>query len=155
MGVVAVISPWNFPTATAAWKIAPALAFGNAVVWKPANLTPASAVELTKIIAKQDIPAGLFNLVMGSGGSIGQALVESPGIDAISFTGSVPWQGHRSLGHRQSDQAADGDGVEKCLAVMEDGDLDLAVDLGARRRVWRVGAEMHRLVAPGGSCRCA
>ena len=90
VGVVAVISPWNFPTATASWKIAPALAFGNAVIWKPANLTPASAVELTKIIAKQDIPAGLFNLVMGSGGSIGQALVESPGINAISFTGSVP-----------------------------------------------------------------
>ena len=65
VGVVAVISPWNFPTATAVWKIAPALAFGNAVIWKPANLVPASAVALTEIIADAGLPAGLFNLVMG------------------------------------------------------------------------------------------
>ena len=89
VGVVAIISPWNFPTATASWKIAPALAFGNAVIWKPANLTPASAVALSKIIADAGLPAGTFNLVMGSGSSIGQRLVESPEVDAISFTGSV------------------------------------------------------------------
>ena len=88
--MVAIISPWNFPTATASWKIAPALAFGNAILWKPANATPASAVALAEIIAKQDLPKGLFNLVMGSGRSIGQRLVESPKVDAISFTGSVP-----------------------------------------------------------------
>ena len=62
VGVVAVISPWNFPIATPAWKIAPALAFGNAVVWKPANLTPASAVTLAEIIARADLPRGTFNL---------------------------------------------------------------------------------------------
>ncbi|MEM6658395.1 MAG: aldehyde dehydrogenase family protein, partial [Pseudomonadota bacterium] len=62
VGIVAVISPWNFPTATASWKIAPALCYGNAVIWKPANVTPASAVALTEIIAKQDIPKGLFSL---------------------------------------------------------------------------------------------
>ena len=90
VGTVAVISPWNFPTATASWKIAPALAYGNAVVWKPANLPPASAVALAEIIDRQDIPKGLFSLVMGSGADIGQRLVESPRIDAISFTGSVP-----------------------------------------------------------------
>ncbi|MGD8351287.1 MAG: aldehyde dehydrogenase family protein, partial [Gammaproteobacteria bacterium] len=90
VGTVAIISPWNFPMATAVWKIAPALAFGNAVIWKPANLVPASAVALAEIISRQDLPAGLFNLVMGSGGGIGQLLVESPQIDAISFTGSVP-----------------------------------------------------------------
>ncbi|MEP0566413.1 MAG: aldehyde dehydrogenase family protein, partial [Paracoccaceae bacterium] len=84
VGVVAIISPWNFPTATAAWKIAPALCYGNAVIWKPANVTPASAVALTEIIAKQDIPEGLFSLVMGSGRSIGQRLVESPDINAVS-----------------------------------------------------------------------
>ena len=89
VGVVAIISPWNFPTATAVWKIAPALAFGNAVIWKPANLVPASAVALSEIISRQDIPHGLFNLVMGPGGSIGQKLVESPAINAISFTGSL------------------------------------------------------------------
>ena len=88
VGVVAIASPWNFPVATPAWKIAPALAFGNAVVWKPANLTPASACALTEIIARQDIPAGLFNLVTGPGRDVGQRLVESSRIDAISFTGS-------------------------------------------------------------------
>ena len=78
VGVVAVISPWNFPTATAAWKIAPALAFGNAVLWKPANLVPASAVALAEIIDRQTargLPRGLFNLVMGSGRDIGQRLI--------------------------------------------------------------------------------
>jgi aldehyde dehydrogenase (NAD+) len=90
VGVVAIISPWNFPTATAVWKIAPALAFGNAVIWKPANLVPASAVALAEIMARQDIPKGLFNLVMGPGGAVGQQLAESPLINAISFTGSVP-----------------------------------------------------------------
>ena len=88
VGTVAIISPWNFPVATAAWKIAPALAFGNAVVWKPANLVPASAVALAEIISRQDLPPGLFNLVMGSGGDTGQRLVESPLVNAISFTGS-------------------------------------------------------------------
>ena len=68
VGVVAIISPWNFPIATPAWKIAPALAFGNAVVWKPANLTPASAVMLAEIIARQDIPPGVFSLVPGPAG---------------------------------------------------------------------------------------
>ena len=71
VGTVAIISPWNFPMATAVWKIAPALAFGNAVIWKPANLVPASAVALAEIISRQDIPAGLFNLVMGSGRDVG------------------------------------------------------------------------------------
>ena len=90
VGVVAIISPWNFPMATAAWKIAPALAFGNAVVWKPANLVPASAVALTQIIAKHGVPTGVFNLVMGAGSEVGNHLVNSTSIDAISFTGSVP-----------------------------------------------------------------
>lgn len=128
VGVVAIISPWNFPTATAVWKIAPALAFGNAVIWKPANLVPASAVALADIIARQDLPKGLFNLVMGPGSSIGQALVESPAINAISFTGSV------DIG-KQIAASAIGNltkvqmemGSKNALAVMEDGDLDLAV----------------------------
>ena len=90
VGTVAIISPWNFPTATASWKIAPALCYGNAVVWKPANVTPASAVALAEIIHRQDIPKGLVSLVMGAGREIGQRLVESPKVNAISFTGSVP-----------------------------------------------------------------
>ena len=128
VGTVAVISPWNFPTATASWKIAPALAYGNAVIWKPANATPASAHALAEIIARQDIPKGLFSLVMGSGSDVGQKLVEHRGINAISFTGSVP------VG-RGIAQAAVGNftklqmemGSKNALAVMDDGDLDLAV----------------------------
>jgi aldehyde dehydrogenase (NAD+) len=128
VGTVAIVSPWNFPTATAVWKIAPALAFGNAVIWKPANLVPASAVALAEIISRQNLPAGLFNLVMGAGGSIGQQLIESPAIDAISFTGSV------EVG-KQIAQSAIGNltkvqmemGSKNALAVMDDGDMDIAV----------------------------
>lgn len=127
VGVVAIISPWNFPTATASWKIAPALAFGNAVIWKPANLTPASAVALTDIIERAGVPKGLFNLVMGSGGSVGQRLAESQKVNAISFTGSVP------VG-KQIAASAIGNltklqmemGSKNALVVMDDGDLDLA-----------------------------
>ena len=128
VGTVAIVSPWNFPTATAVWKIAPALAFGNAVIWKPANLVPASAVALAEIMSRQNLPAGLFNLVMGAGGSIGQQLIESPAIDAISFTGSV------EVG-KQIAQSAIGNltkvqmemGSKNALAVMDDGDMDIAV----------------------------
>jgi aldehyde dehydrogenase (NAD+) len=130
VGVVAVISPWNFPTATASWKIAPALAFGNAVIWKPANLTPASAHALTEIISRQDIPKGLFNLVMGSGGSVGQRLVESPAVNAISFTGSVPvGKGIAAAAIQNLTKVQMEMGSKNALAVMDDADLDLAVTL--------------------------
>jgi aldehyde dehydrogenase (NAD+) len=128
VGIVAIISPWNFPTATAVWKIAPALAFGNAVIWKPANLVTASAVALAEIIARQDIPAGLFNLVMGQGNTVGQHLVESPTINAISFTGSVDVgkqiaaSAITNLTKLQMEM-----GSKNALVVMEDGDLDIAV----------------------------
>ena len=128
VGTVAIISPWNFPTATAVWKIAPALAFGNAVIWKPANLVPASAVALAEIIARQDIPAGLFNLVMGAGRSIGQALIESPAINAISFTGSVEVGkqiAKDAIGNLTKVQMEMGS--KNALAVMDDGDMDIAV----------------------------
>ena len=128
VGVVAVVSPWNFPTATAVWKIAPALAFGNAIIWKPANLVPASAVALAEIIASTDLPAGLFNLVMGAGSSIGDALVTSAAIDAITFTGSVE-TGRRiaagaiaNMTRMQMEM-----GSKNGLAVMDDADIDLAV----------------------------
>ena len=130
VGVVGIISPWNFPMATASWKIAPALAFGNSVIWKPANLTPASAVALTEIIARQDIPKGLFNLAMGPGGTVGQHLIESPHLDAISFTGSVPvgkaiaTTAIANLTKVQMEM-----GRKNALAVMDDADLDLAVSL--------------------------
>lgn len=89
IGVVGLITPWNFPIAIPAWKIAPALAFGNCVVIKPADLVPGCAWALADIIHRSGIPAGVFNLVMGRGRVIGDALVRHPGIAAISFTGSV------------------------------------------------------------------
>ncbi|MBG6157266.1 aldehyde dehydrogenase (NAD+) [Labrenzia sp. EL_159] len=130
VGVVAVISPWNFPTATASWKIAPALCYGNAVIWKPANMTPASAVALTEIIEKQDIPKGLFSLVMGAGRSIGQRLVESPKVNAITFTGSVPvGKGIASAAIQNLTKVQMEMGSKNALAVLDDADLDLAATL--------------------------
>ena len=128
VGTIAIISPWNFPTATASWKIAPALAFGNSVVWKPANVTPASAVALAEIISKQDIPPGLFSLAMGSGRSIGQKIVESPLVDAISFTGSVPvGKGIATAAIQNLTKVQMEMGSKNALAIMDDGDLDVAV----------------------------
>ena len=132
LGVVGIISPWNFPTATASWKIAPALCYGNAVVWKPANATPASAVALTEIIAKQDIPKGLFSLVMGAGSEIGQRLVESPKVDGISFTGSVPvGKGIARAAIENLTKVQMEMGSKNALAVMDDADIDLAVAMSA------------------------
>ncbi len=128
VGVVAIISPWNFPVATPAWKIAPALAYGNAVVWKPANVTPASAVALTEIIARQDIPAGLFNLVAGPGRAVGQRLIESREVDAISFTGSVPvGRGIAASAMVNMTKVQMEMGSKNPMLIMDDADLDLAV----------------------------
>ncbi|CAN7489201.1 aldehyde dehydrogenase family protein [Caballeronia sp. LjRoot34] len=133
VGVVAVISPWNFPVATPAWKIAPALAFGNAVIWKPADLTPASAVALTEIIVRQDIPSGLFSLVMGAGSSIGRDLVSSPEIDAVSFTGSAPvGRDIASLAIQNMTKMQMEMGSKNPLVVMDDADLALAVSLAVQ-----------------------
>ncbi|MCW4149789.1 aldehyde dehydrogenase family protein [Halomonas sp. 18H] len=129
VGIVGIISPWNFPMATAVWKIAPALAFGNAVIFKPANLVPASAWALTEIISRQALPAGTFNLLMGAGSSVGDALISSPDIHALSFTGSL------DVGRRVA--AATAGNLVKCqlemgsknaLIVADDADLDLAVE---------------------------
>lgn len=128
VGVVAIVTPWNFPVATPAWKIAPALAYGNAVVWKPANLTPASAVALAEIISRAGLPAGCFNLVMGQGRAVGDRLVGHPGVDAVSFTGSVEvGQGiaGRVLGNRAKLQMEMGS--KNPMLIMDDCDLDLAV----------------------------
>jgi len=132
VGVVAVVSPWNFPTATAAWKIAPALCYGNAVIWKPANLTPASAVALTEIIDRQDIPKGLFSLVMGSGATIGEQLISSPDLDAVSFTGSVETGKQIAAAAIQNLTKVQMEmGSKNALAVMDDCDIDQAVAVAA------------------------
>ncbi|EOD79482.1 Aldehyde dehydrogenase B [Grimontia indica] len=129
VGVVAIISPWNFPTATASWKIAPALAFGNSVIWKPANLTPASAVALADIIHRSGLPAGVFNLVLGSGSEVGDTLIHSSEIDAVSFTGSV------DVGRKVAAATAPNFvrcqlemGSKNALVIAEDADINIAVE---------------------------
>ncbi|MCE4553046.1 aldehyde dehydrogenase family protein [Pelomonas cellulosilytica] len=89
VGVVGLITPWNFPIAIPAWKIAPALAWGNCVVFKPADLVPGSAWALAEILSRAGLPAGVFNLVMGRGSVVGEKLLNDPRVAAISFTGSV------------------------------------------------------------------
>ncbi|MEZ5756128.1 MAG: aldehyde dehydrogenase family protein [Paracoccaceae bacterium] len=128
LGVVAIVTPWNFPVATPAWKIAPALAYGNAVVWKPANLTPASAVALAQVIARAGLPAGSFNMVMGAGRAVGDALVGHPDVAAVTFTGSVEvGQGiaARVLTNRAKLQMEMGS--KNPMLIMDDADMDLAV----------------------------
>jgi len=128
MGVVAVISPWNFPTATASWKIAPALAYGNAVIWKPANQTPASAWALAEIISRAGLPDGAFQLVMGPGSIIGNGLAGHRGVDAVTFTGSY------AVGRQVAAAAAPNLtkyqlelGSKNALVVMDDANIDMAV----------------------------
>ena len=89
-GVVGIIAPWNFPLAIPAWKIAPALAYGNTVVFKPAEIVPGCAWALAEILSRAGLPAGVFNMVIGAGRVVGAAMVEHPSLDALSFTGSVP-----------------------------------------------------------------
>ena len=89
VGVVGLICPWNFPIAIPAWKMAPALAFGNTVVFKPADLVPGTAWALVEILSRAGLPKGALNLVMGRGSVVGQTMLDSRGVNAISFTGSV------------------------------------------------------------------
>ena len=130
LGVVAIISPWNFPIATASWKIAPALAFGNAVVWKPANIAPASAWALTEIISRQAIRKGLFNLVMGPGSAIGRELAAKADIQGLSFTGSGEvGAGIAAAAAARFVKLQLEMGSKNPFVVMDDADLDRAVDL--------------------------
>lgn len=131
LGVVGIITPWNFPSAIPAWKIAPALAYGNCVVFKPAELVAASAHTLTQIIATSGIPSGVFNLVMGQGRVIGDELFNSDDVAAISFTGSV------GTGKVVAEACVKASRMKKFqlemggknpLVVLDDADLSVAVD---------------------------
>src|SRR6185295_5087693 len=128
VGVVGLITPWNFPLAIPAWKIAPALAFGNCVIFKPAELVPASPWALADIVQRAGLPSGVLNLVMGPGAKLGAALASAPGIDAISFTGS------RDVGPGVAAAAVKNGarvqlemGGKNPLIVLDDADLPTAV----------------------------
>ena len=140
VGVVGIITPWNFPIAIPAWKIAPALAYGNTVVIKPADLVPASTWAIVDILARAGLPKGVLNLVMGKGSVVGQALLDSPDVDAISFTGSVG-TGRRvaeaSIKHGRKFQLEMGG--KNPTVVLDDADLKVAVETVAQSAFFSTG----------------
>ena len=140
VGVVGIITPWNFPIAIPAWKIAPALAFGNCVVFKPAELVPACAWAMADIIARSGIAPGVFNLVLGSGSVVGEALTSSPEIDAVSFTGSVDRGGvvaERMVKHGGKIQLEMGG--KNAQVVVDDADLKIAVEVTVQSAFFSTG----------------
>ncbi|MBV8031813.1 MAG: aldehyde dehydrogenase family protein [Betaproteobacteria bacterium] len=140
VGVVGIITPWNFPIAIPAWKIAPALAYGNCVVFKPADLVPGCAWALADIIARAGVPNGVFNLVMGRGSVVGEILSTDPGIDAVTFTGSV------ATGKRVAANCAARlakvqleMGGKNPQVVLDDADLDVAVNVSLQSAFFSTG----------------
>ncbi|MCG7504856.1 aldehyde dehydrogenase family protein [Mesorhizobium retamae] len=140
VGVVGIITPWNFPIAIPAWKIAPALAYGNCVVFKPADLVPGSAWALADIIIRSGVPDGVFNLVMGRGSVVGDALLASRDVHAISFTGSVA-TGRKvaasSVEHMRKFQLELGG--KNPLVILDDADLQTAVECAANGAFFSTG----------------
>ncbi len=140
LGVVGLITPWNFPAAIPAWKLGPALAYGNTVVLKPAQEAPLTTLHLAACLEEGGIPAGALNVVVGRGGAVGGPLVASPDVKAISFTGSVP------VGERlRVDAAALGKrvqlelGGQNPLLVLADADLDRAAEACYAGAFWSAG----------------
>ncbi len=128
LGVVGLICPWNFPIAIPAWKMAPALAFGNSVVFKPADLVPGSAWALAEIVSRSGIPKGVFNLVMGRGSVVGQAMLESRDVNAVSFTGSVETGAKVAMACASRGAKFQLEmGGKNPLVVLDDANLDIAV----------------------------
>jgi len=140
VGTVGIIAPWNFPLAIPAWKIAPALAFGNTVVFKPAEIVPGCAWALAEILSRAGLPEGVFNMVLGSGRTVGQALVAHPKLDALTFTGSVPTG--RALLEQAAGRALKVQmemGGKNPLVVLADADLDQAVECAVNGAFFSTG----------------
>ncbi|HEV7891835.1 MAG TPA: aldehyde dehydrogenase family protein, partial [Pyrinomonadaceae bacterium] len=132
-GVVAIVTPWNFPVAIPVWKLAPALVAGNTVVFKPATNTPATAVRIVEIFEEAGLPAGVLNLILGSGSEAGDEIVSHRAVRAISFTGS------NGVGVKLYEQAARRGVRVQCemggknpVVILEDADMDLAVESTAQ-----------------------
>jgi alpha-ketoglutaric semialdehyde dehydrogenase len=140
VGVVGLIAPWNFPLAIPAWKIAPALAHGNTVVFKPAELVPGCAWALADIISRAGLPAGAFNMVLGSGRRVGQTIVDSPLVDAVSFTGSLS-VGENILASTAARRARVQleMGGKNPLIVLADAKLDRAVEHAVQGAFYSTG----------------
>ena len=140
VGVVGLITPWNFPIAIPAWKLAPALAYGNAVVFKPAELAPGCAWALVDILQRAGVPEGALNLVMGKGSVVGQAILNSPDVDAVSFTGSA------ATGKRVAAACAEHMrkvqlemGGKNPMVVLDDADIETAVETSVNGAYFSTG----------------
>ena len=140
VGTVGIIAPWNFPIAIPAWKVAPALAYGNTVLLKPADLVPGCSWEMAEIISRSGLPAGVFNLVSGPGRVVGEAMVNDRRVDAISFTGSVA-TGTRVLtacaARRAKVQLEMGG--KNPLVILADTDLNVAVNTAIQGAFYSTG----------------
>jgi aldehyde dehydrogenase (NAD+) len=140
LGVVGIVTPWNFPLAIPAWKIAPALAYGNCVVFKPADLVPGCAWALADILGRAGVPRGVFNLVMGRGSAVGEALIASSDVDGISFTGSV--ETGRAIAKKVVARMGKVQlemGGKNPLVVLDDADLALAVSCAVQGAYYSTG----------------
>lgn len=140
LGVIGIITPWNFPIAIPAWKIAPALCYGNTVVFKPAELVPACSWVIVDILHRAGLPKGVLNLVMGKGSVVGQAMLESPDVHGITFTGSTG-TGRRvaaaSIEHNRKFQLEMGG--KNPMVVLDDADLNVAVEAAANSGFFSTG----------------
>src|ERR671927_1719019 len=133
LGVVACVTPWNFPVAIPVWKIAPALVAGNTVVFKPATITPATAVRIVEIFEEAGIPRGVLNLILGSGSDAGDEIINHPAVKTVSFTGS------NQVGIRLYEEVSRRGAKVQCemggknpVVILEDADMDLAVESTAQ-----------------------
>src|SRR6186997_2113943 len=133
LGVVACVTPWNFPVAIPVWKVAPALVAGNTVVFKPATLTPATATRIVELFQEAGIPAGVLNLILGSGSEAGDEIINHPAVKAVSFTGS------NEVGIRLYEEVSRRGGKVQCemggknpVVILEDADMELAVESTAQ-----------------------
>ncbi|CDZ25499.1 aldehyde dehydrogenase family protein [Neorhizobium galegae] len=140
LGVIGIITPWNFPIAIPAWKIAPALCYGNTVVFKPADLVPGCAWAIVDILHRAGLPKGVLNLVMGRGSVVGQAMLDSPDLAGITFTGSTG-TGKRvalaSIEHNRKFQLEMGG--KNPMVVLDDADLGVAVEAAANSGFFSTG----------------
>ncbi|MGO8079771.1 aldehyde dehydrogenase family protein [Rhizobium leguminosarum] len=140
LGVIGIITPWNFPIAIPAWKIAPALCYGNTIVFKPAELVPACSWAIVDILNRAGLPKGVLNLVMGKGSVVGQAMLESPDVHGITFTGSTG-TGRRvaaaSIEHNRKFQLEMGG--KNPMVVLDDSDLNVAVEAAANSGFFSTG----------------
>jgi aldehyde dehydrogenase (NAD+) len=140
IGVIGLITPWNFPIAIPAWKIAPALAYGNTVVFKPAELAPGCAWVLSDVLKRAGTPPGVFNLVMGRGSVVGEALVNSADVTAISFTGSVATG--RAIAAKAIARMAKFQlemGGKNPLVIVDDADMEVAVNVATQGSYFSTG----------------